>query len=795
MLVNDSISNLVNGVSQQPDALRLMSQCANQVNCYSSVVEGLKNRPPTEWLAKIFSGTLGDAFMHNINRDVTERYIVTIIDDDLFVHDLAGVAKTVNFPDGKAYLNASMPSTAFQCLTIADYTFIVNKTIPVAMASTLTANRGFEGLVFVKAGQYGSTYKVFVNGTQQAIYTTSTTDVTTLRTNDIADSLKTQLITNLGGTWTITRGESVVHIKKNDGGDFDLLTEDSQGGASLQTFKDKTQRFTELPTVAPDGFRIMISGDPDSEFDNYYLAFSVNNLGVTFDAGTWEETVQQGIPYKLDAATMPYVLVRESNGTFTFKKATWSDRTVGDEDSAVDPSFVGSTINDLFFFKNRLWFLSDENSISSEVGIYFNFFLTTVVTLLDSDPIDGAAPHVKVSIMRHAVPFDQNVMQFSDQTQFFLKGGATITPKSVAIDPVTEYESALTAHPIGVGRFVYFATNKGNFNGVREFFIDTATENKDANDITGHVPAYIPKGIFKFAASTVEDVLVCLTTGEPSSMFVYKYFFSGQDKLQSAWFKCTFGTGTKVLNVTFIETIAYLAVQRSDGVYLERMDFSPSKVDDNTATALHRGYVTHLDRRITDTNCTSVVYNAGTNETTFTLPYPIDGTMQIVTRATNPQVGTGPGVIKSIKSQGSNTLVVSGNYSTQPVWIGQVFECRYQFSTFYLRENKPQGGSGIIASGRLQIRTVSIVYDESGYFEVHVTPRHRSTSIYRFTGRVIGDGNNVLGEVALRKGRFNARVFSKNEDATIEIVSSSFMPFHVTSAEWEGFYVSRSRRV
>ena len=45
-LVSTTIPNLINGVSQQPYALRLSSQAERQVNGYSSVVEGLRSVPP-----------------------------------------------------------------------------------------------------------------------------------------------------------------------------------------------------------------------------------------------------------------------------------------------------------------------------------------------------------------------------------------------------------------------------------------------------------------------------------------------------------------------------------------------------------------------------------------------------------------------------------------------------------------------------------------------------------------------------------------------------------------------------
>ena len=41
-LISRTIPNLVQGISQQPEILRLNSQATSQVNGFSSVVEGLK---------------------------------------------------------------------------------------------------------------------------------------------------------------------------------------------------------------------------------------------------------------------------------------------------------------------------------------------------------------------------------------------------------------------------------------------------------------------------------------------------------------------------------------------------------------------------------------------------------------------------------------------------------------------------------------------------------------------------------------------------------------------------------
>ena len=119
-LISRTIPNLVQGISQQPEILRLNSQATSQVNGFSSVVEGLKKRPPTTHIAKISSTTIGNAYVHTINRDTSERYIVVVKNGSILVYDIAGNAKTVvNQTDATNYLSSSDPRGDFVLITVA----------------------------------------------------------------------------------------------------------------------------------------------------------------------------------------------------------------------------------------------------------------------------------------------------------------------------------------------------------------------------------------------------------------------------------------------------------------------------------------------------------------------------------------------------------------------------------------------------------------------------------------------------------------------------------------------------
>ena len=99
-LVSRTIPNLVQGISQQPEVLRLSSQATVQENGFSSVVEGLKKRPPTNYLAKLGTSTPNNAYIHTINRDTTERYLIQLTSGSIKVYTTAGVEKTVVMQTG-----------------------------------------------------------------------------------------------------------------------------------------------------------------------------------------------------------------------------------------------------------------------------------------------------------------------------------------------------------------------------------------------------------------------------------------------------------------------------------------------------------------------------------------------------------------------------------------------------------------------------------------------------------------------------------------------------------------------
>ena len=81
LLVN-SVPNLAQGVSQQPDNLRFPGQCDEQINAWATVVEGLVKRPPTEYTKKIIqvaTDSVISLFTHFVKRSEQNKYCVTVL--------------------------------------------------------------------------------------------------------------------------------------------------------------------------------------------------------------------------------------------------------------------------------------------------------------------------------------------------------------------------------------------------------------------------------------------------------------------------------------------------------------------------------------------------------------------------------------------------------------------------------------------------------------------------------------------------------------------------------------------
>ncbi len=832
-----TIPNLIQGVSLQPDAQRDPSQGAIQINGVSSIAEGLRKRDSSRTLAKVSDTPFGDAFFHTILRDQQEEYIAVITSNGVQVFDLAGNPVNV-VQDSGAYSYLSGVTDARQqirAVTIADFTWISNTTKATAMDSAtapVSSRPPHECLVWIKQAAYGNEYVLNINGFEATVQTPVAPVVSngsTVTENRISsEEIAEQLITALGTAgltgYTLEQSGSVIWVWGTS--PITVKATDAKANSTITAILGEVQAFIELPTIAPEGYQVEITGDPGTAFDNYYVEFEPRS--GTFGEGAWAETVSPGVEYKVDPLTMPHVLIRTNSTPLSFwfgpvngqtvngipdGVPEWGQRTAGDYDTAPDPSFIGYAINDIFIYQNRLGFLADENVVLSRVREFFEFFPETVTTVLDTDPIDVIASNNRVSVLRYAVPYQDELILFSSQIQFRFNAAETVlTPATAQITVLTQFDVDVEVRPQQAGGGIFFMQSNGQWSQMREFAVRGAGTalTADAADLTGYVSSYIPDECFKLTVNDAGNSAFLISSRYGADgidyrkrIYTYKWFLrntgSGPERVQNSWSYWEFGAD-EVLQVVCIREILYCLMRYGDKVYLEAIS-----VLDRAEEPSNGLLPVLLDRLVSSTSATPValkiapgVYSEQTRETTFTLPYVATNEIQMWSAYNNSGSGK-PGPVLLGSTLSGTTITVRGDWSAADVWAGEKYEFRYRFSRFKLMQDIG-GGKAPRNVVRTQIRQAKLGYHETGFFQAKTMPEHRSPGLYTFDATVLAVRESKIGDTSpitesqqrYYEGVFNIPIMGRGDRVLVELLNDTPHPCKFSTCEWIGGMTSRS---
>lgn len=783
-LVSQSIKNLKGGVSQQPDILRYPEQGAKQVNGWSSETEGLQKRPPVV-LKKVLgdAGYLGsDPMVHLINRDENEQYYVVFTGTGIRVFALDGTERTVR--GDFSYVTTGNPQKDLRMITVADYTFVVNTTKTVEVNDGSLSNGGnfqdnVDGLINVRGGQYGRKLVVTINGTtvehQLPSGSNATEDPPKVDAQAIAEALAVLLRAALP-SWTFDVGTGYIHVQAPSGTTInEFITKDGYADQLISPVTHYAQSFSKLPLNAPDGYLVKIVGDTSKTADQYYVKYDKTQK-------VWKETIGWNVTTLLHFHTMPWALVRAADGQFDFNWHNWEPRKAGDDVTSPHPSLVGSQITDVFFWRNRLGFLSGENVVLSRTGRYFDLYPPSVANLSDDDPIDVAISHNRVSILKYAVPFAEELLLWSDEAQFVMSASGVLSAKSVELNLTTQFDVQDGARPYGIGRNIYFASKRATYSSVYRYYaVADVSEVKNAEDITTHIPQYIPNGIFSINGSGTENFCSVLTKGSPNKIFTYKFLYIDEQIRQQAWSHWEFPEDVRVLAADSIGSTMFLLLKNHTHSWLGQVDFTKDTTD-----LPNEPYRLYLDHK-KEYTIPSSAYNWDTNETTITLSSVFGMTLGGNSKLSMVEED---GKITTWDTYGS-TVSMIGDYSGKHVFFGVHIPFTYEFSKFLIKKTDEYGSTSTEDSGRLQLRRAWVNYEDSGQFTVSVQNLSR-TFEYDMGGNRIGSDKMVLGKLNLGTGQYRFPVVGNARVNTVTIYSEAPTPLNIIGCGWEGNYTRRT---
>lgn len=342
--ISQKLPNLIGGVSQQPDTLKLSNQFRSCTNYYPDLTFGLAKRPGIEGIAKL-TGAVADGTWFTMFRDEDEKYLVQFSKaGGLKIWNAkTGEQQTVNaIAAGATAYATHTTSDQLALFQINDYAFVVNRTITVAekTGSESAASTPF-AFVAINTVSYSTTYTIVLDG-NTFTYNTPTTSTTAVNVNSITSNLVTSI--NANASYVATAVGNVIHIRKSNNSDFSIQAYGGTSGVSIEPYKGVVPLASKLPQQFINNLKIKVEASGDSKADDYWVQFKTAD-GSANGTGNWIECVGPNVKERIDESTMPHAIIREANGTFTFRVLDKASATGSTTTTTLSGTVTGISIS------------------------------------------------------------------------------------------------------------------------------------------------------------------------------------------------------------------------------------------------------------------------------------------------------------------------------------------------------------------------------------------------------------------------------------------------------------------
>ena len=974
--VSQKLANLVGGVSQQPDTVKFSNQLRVCDNYYPDFTLGLAKRPGLQAKGKL-ANAVDDGTWFHIFRDDKEKYIFQFSKAGaLKVWDAnSGLQQTVNTVAAEATTYAVHDSfDDLATLQINDYIFILNRTKTVAQGATASASYNPFGFVNINTVAFNTDYIITIDGINFSHTTPSNASGST---QNSVQTIITALVASINGNANyVAQGiGNTIFIRRANNAEFSLKATGGTTGTAVEAFKEIVTSVAQLPREFLSDRRIKVEGTAESNSDDYWVVFVPSTAGQTSGVGHWEETIAPNTILGMDTETLPHVVIREANGTFTYRqldeasaiasagttavtgiptsmsitsatsgghvvgeefaaiggtgknlrlrvdkvktvtiansyaansssyvrqistpvyqavwrqrsrligydtnyywylagnqigvtstttlvvgdttyvvngsfqnisnetragitsvKVTngvidaisivqagqgytalnavsnaagdafrietvntqnlegdevrleyWKPRSVGAADTNPMPSFVGHTIDGISFFKNRIIFTSRQNAICSQAGDYFNFFASTVITIVDSDPIDISASSLKPIRFKHLLPVPRGLLLFGDNAQYVLETTTeAFAPKTAEINLLSAFSQSDAISPVDIGPSYIFLEEGDKASSIYEMNIgDNIGGKPTVQELTRPLPYYIPAAINSLKVSQSANTFALLSRQDLKSIYLYRFFNTGDNRI-SAWFRWIL-PGT-VESFDFDQDIMYVVTKQGSNYILNTMSLlteTPSQ------SLLFDGE--YLDVRLDYFDYNPVlVYKSATDTTRVCFKDGFENTEeQAVLMYLDPAIA---GSFEEQTLQYDATaptgekyyLEVDGDQTTSKFAIGYKYEATAELPAFYYV--KAEGNKDTINVPRISRLKVNSY--NSGPYRALVTADGRDD--FSLSLPQIAANNYLADNIPLiRNAQSTVPILAKGDQFSFSLIADAPFPTAFTSVTWEGTY-------
>ena len=792
--VSQRIPNFLGGFSQQPDSLKLPGQLTRADNVLPDPTYGLLRRPGLK-LVKALSNATSDGRWFSIFRDSNEQYIGQFSPTgQLRVWNaLNGVEATVNTPTAAAtaYVNG-VSEADFEVLQINDYNFVLNRSKTVTKLSTVSPSRDPEALIILRVAGYDTKYTVTLDGTAYS-YTTPGTG--TISVELIIDNLASAI----PNAYTVTKTSNVIHITKSS--DFTIEAKGGLSAQSLEAFKGSVRDVADLPGSCVDGMVLKIQNFDKVDGDEYYVKFVVDG-SASSGVGAWEETVASNIQTTIDPDTMPHAIIRETNGTFTFRSLNeadkagedlyWVERRAGDDNTNPFPTFVDQKITGMSFFRNRLVLLAGTNVICSQPGNFFNMFRVSALTTSDGDVVDLASGSLRPVSMRYALGDQLGLLIFSENAQFMLSSdGEAFGPSTAQIKAFSTLTNNPNISPVDTGTSIVYVDENQDYSAVTEMVVTSVDNRPTRADLSRTSPNYVPGNLRAMTANSSASMVTFLGEDDPDELYVFKYFNSGNDRVMAAWLKWDL-PGDCLLHAANHDKYFFVTTQ-AGGVILSTC----TVLSDVEGTAVNTNGIAYEYRLDLFTSNLVVAYDSA-NDVTRVRFQANTYDSNLVPVVVVDDTTTSKGTLYRNPTHGNNGVddyvEIPGDRTTaNRITLGYEFQSTIGMPKFYRKSAQTSGTVQADVVNIPRVTRLVIQSSDSGPFDASVSVKGRTTKSYSFPQTIANSyqaNSAPLPEIIDN----TIPIYGKGTDADVTITSKTPFPVSFVAATWYGTYSTKGIR-
>jgi hypothetical protein len=540
---------------------------------------------------------------------------------------------------------------------------------------------------------------------------------------------------------------------------------------------------SELPRQCKHGMIIKVISSADSVDDDFYLKFQGNN-GVS-GPGRWEECQGPGLLTTLDADTLPHIIQRQANGSFTVGTYGYVARQTGDNTTNPFPSLIktpvsnnqGRKISQTFFHRNRLGFLCEDNVILSRAGEPGNFFQESSLVIGGSDPIDIQASSTQPTLLKSAIETNTGLVIFAETQQFLLHTDSdSLTPETGKVSNISTYRYSPQTDPISLGTTLGFIDSAGVNGRFFEVFDIRREGEPNMVEQTKVAPKLLPHDLDVMTNSRENNTIFFSKSGT-AEIFGYRYFNTGDKRAQSAWFKWTLPHNIAHLFVLDDELYIISSDYKLLKIALQKLDTARDAVGDNFyENNLDGGYSVHLD--------SSLSLTAGSYDGTYTtVSHSFTGTG---TKLGAVNLSTGEVFMEDETQRSGNTFKFNGDFAGDTVVVGWLFELFVNLPRIYVKQKAGEITTSDVTAS-LTIQRVHLRFGPVGQIHVrlkrlgkdHIETTYESTPMDYYDA----DEATFVPEKTQ-----TVPVYERNKNCNLVLKSYHPGPAQFVSMTWEGDY-------